>query len=93
MTITPYTRIGCHGFRGSCAPNEGETRFYSSFSLGVFEWVPKKTSPGYKIGKSKVRVAGQCYNSAAVYAKAREIVALLDAGTYSGPKRVEVRRG
>ena len=92
MVTAQYTKIGTHGFRGSCAPKEGSTSVNNmqTFSLGIFEWLGKKTAPGYKIGKAKVRVVGFCDHSAAVYAKAREIIAQLDAGTYTGPKRVRV---
>jgi hypothetical protein len=37
-----------------------------------------------------VRVSGPVGDPESVYAKARQIAAQLDAGTYSGPKRVRV---
>jgi hypothetical protein len=60
-----------------------------TFSVGIFEWVPAKGG-GVKRGKAKVRVVGSPDRHASVFAKADEIVAQLDAGTYSGRKRVIV---
>jgi hypothetical protein len=84
---------GKHDFSGSCAPRDGDDAGPMScgqhtFSLGVFQWVTKAGGKGCKKSAVKVRVYGPCHNSENVYAKAREIVALLDAGGYSGPKRV-----
>lgn len=83
--------IGKHGFSGNCAPREGESSsLMSTFSLGIYQIVPKAGSSGSKRSPVKVRVSGSMGYSGKVYAKAREIVAQLDAGTYKGPKRVVV---
>lgn len=80
-----------HDFSGACIPNGKPGRFsYSTFSLGVFEWVPKAGGNGVKKGPVKVRVIGLVTNEAAVFAKAQEIADALDAGTYSGPKTVNI---
>lgn len=84
--------VGKHDVRGACAPG-GEwagAGKYRTFSLGVFEWVPKGNGKGTKKGPVKVRVSGSTENHAAVFAKAREIAAALDAGAYSGPKAVNL---
>ncbi len=84
---------GKHGFIGACAP--GEQKVFMgfnqlTFSVGIFEWIPKSGGKGVKKSAVKVRVTGPCSNPEAVKAKAEEIVAQLDAGTYSGPKNVKV---
>ena len=84
--------IGKHGFSGACAPDSGGywAGHYHTFSLGIFEWVNKASGQGLKKGPVRVRVSGDTNNAEAVNAKAEEIVRLLDAGIYSGPKRVRV---
>lgn len=82
---------GKHDFAGSCAPTyEGQPRWNDTFSLGVFEWVKTNDGRSTKRGKVKVRVHGGAGYANRVTEKAREIVAALDAGTYSGPKNVRV---
>ena len=82
-------KVGTHGFNGGRPYAICET-----FSVGIFQWLP--TNPKYpsisapKKGSTFVRVSGPTSNPEAVYAKARAIVAELDAGTYSGPKRVSL---
>lgn len=84
---------GKHDFEGSCAPGTDGVLKHSTqetFSLGIFQWVPKNSGKGCKRGAVKVRVKGPFHKPTDVYAKAGEIVAALDAGTYSGPKNVTV---
>jgi len=83
-----------HGFSGSCAPDGNNWIKYENFSLGIFELIRKKgknPNNSIKHGPVKVRVSGRTSNQKAVYDKAREIVTLLDAGTYQGPKNVRVK--
>ena len=80
---------GRHAFDGACRPHSSATS-HETFSLGVFEWVEKKHG-GLKRGPVKVRVSGRCVDLELVEAKAAEIAAELDAGTYTGPKTVRVR--
>lgn len=82
-----------HGFDGAFRPGgPGELTCASqnTFSVGVFQILPKANGNGTKRGPVMVRVKGYMSNPDAVYAKAREIVDLLDAGEYSGPKTVKV---
>ena len=86
-------KVGTHGFTsGMCAPRDGRpTKPWQTFSVGIFQWVAKH--PGLdtvKKSAAQVRVSGSVGNPEAVYAKARAIVAELDAGTYSGPTRVSL---
>lgn len=79
-----------HDFSGRGAPEKGSTRWNRTFSVGVFQWVHKVNGKDLKKGHVKVRVKGRTDNPELVYNKAREIIAVLDAGTYNGPKNVTV---
>lgn len=81
---------GTHDFEGFCAPWNATDATWDTFSVGVFEWVPRSGGGGTKRGKVKVRVKGSTSNSDMVVARAREIVTALDAGAYTGPKTVSV---
>ena len=78
-----------HAWMGSCDPQRhGGFTGTQTFSVGVFEWLPRKSGLGQKPGKVKVRVAGNVSEAQKVYDKATEICAALDAETYRGPKTV-----
>ena len=83
--------IGKHDFSGACAPAHPQAYSDAAFSVGIFEWVKSSTKRPKK-SKVKVRVRGWASRPEAVYARAREIVAKLDAGTYDGAKVVELAR-
>lgn len=80
---------GKHDFSGQCAP-KGNGTTWSTFSVGVFQWLPKAGGIGVKRSAVKVRVKGSSSNPEKVYDKAEEIVAALDAGTYTGKRNVIV---
>jgi hypothetical protein len=81
---------GKHDFDGSYDPAKHGVGWASqnTFSVGVFEWEQKSSRNGLKRGKVKVRVVGLVSEAGRVYAKAREVVDKLDAGTYTGGKTV-----
>jgi len=87
---------GKHDFSGNCVPRQDGSSLYPSqetFSVGVFEWLRrgrKGDGKCCKAGPVKVRIKGLVADPAAVLAKAKEIAAALDAGTYTGPKNVKV---
>lgn len=84
---------GRHAFDGQWAPGR-RALIYSAqetFSVGIFEWLPKSNGKGVKRGPVKVRVKGSVINPGRVTQRAEEIAAQLDAGTYAGPKNVDVR--
>ncbi len=83
-------KAGTHGFSGACEPVPGAVPALETFSVGIFEWIPRADGKGLKKSPVKVRVSGHSLNPRAVYEAAQKIVAELDAGTYSGPKRVKV---
>jgi hypothetical protein len=87
-TMSTEPKAGTHGFYGSCAPlNDGARSRYTTFSVSVFEWLPKHRG-GVKKGTAKVRVQGLTANPQPCYDLAAKIAAELDAGTYSGPRRI-----
>ena len=80
-----------HDFSGSCSPDGMNYTGQSTFSVGVFQWVPKSIArKGLKKSNVKVRVYGFMSKPDPVYAKARKIVEALDAGIYKGPKTVKI---
>lgn len=80
-----------HDFDGACRPGgPGEYSSQETFSVGVFQLLPKCNGKGTKRGPVKVRIQGFRKNPHAVYEKAREIVDALDAGNYAGPKAIKV---
>jgi len=85
-------KAGTHSYDGACRPGACAMSMSSqkTFSVGIFEWVPKAHCKGYKRGPVKVRVYGLVSDPRSVDIKAREIVTALNAGTYTGPKRVRV---
>lgn len=79
-------QAGTHGFDGACLPGPGSQYVYvfATFSVGIFEWVPRANGKGVKRGPVKVRVRGKDVSK--IRRRAREIAAELDAGAYRGPK-------
>jgi hypothetical protein len=59
--------------------------------VGVFEWVLTSNGKDVKRGPVKVRIQGRTDQPDAVYLKAIEVAKQLDAGTYTGPKRIRVK--
>jgi hypothetical protein len=85
-------KAGSHGFDGACTPGRGKANpAWATFSVGIFEWVPKSNGKGLKRGKVKVRVKGPTCCPDLVNMMAAQIAKELDAGTYTGPKTVTVR--
>lgn len=80
-----------HGYSGSFAPTSAHSGCTETFSYGIFEMVPAKTVTGWKKGPVKVRVSGYTSQAEAVKTKTEEIVAALDACTYTGPKNVKLK--
>jgi hypothetical protein len=81
---------GTHQYNGAHAPVQGQIHWNTTFSLGIFEWVPKVNGKECKKGKVKVRVRGLCNNAPGVFNVADRICKELDAGTYTGKKTVTV---
>lgn len=62
-----------------------------TFSIGVYQAIPKTYGKGLKASKCIVRVEGYTAQPEAVREKAAEIVRQLEAGTYRGVKTVKVK--
>ena len=62
-------------FSGQCAPSESWSggSIYRTFSLGIFQWVPKASGEGLKRGKVVRRVSGKRSDPKPVYDAARAI--------------------
>lgn len=72
-------------FDGSCAPRENvHSTSWKTFSLGIFQWIPKSSGKGLKRGKVVRRVKGYCDVADEAYAKAQGIV---DGLNKTEPKR------
>ena len=81
-----------HGWEGACAPKGPlNTLGMQSFSVGVFQWLPKTSGMGLKRSPAKVRVVGPMNEPEKVYEKAYWVAQQLDDGSYKGPKRVVVK--
>jgi hypothetical protein len=75
---------------GMCDPGVGFCT-HETFSVGIYELIPKASGKGTKRGKVQVRVSGFISQGRDVYNLAAEIAKKLEAGTYSGPKNVKVK--
>jgi len=80
-----------HDFSGGCSPKEmGRFPGQETFSVGIFEWLPKASGHGLKKGPVKVRVRAFCCAVEEVERVARRICKELDVNQYHGPKTVRV---
>lgn len=62
-------------FAGSCAPGNSSGWHHSTFSVGIFQWIPKNGGKGLKRSAVVRRVKGPSSDPEAVYAEARAICA------------------
>ena len=69
-----------HGFDGSCKPGGGQWFNNQTFSVGIFQWLPKSVGKGLKRSAVKYRVKGHCDVAEKVYSRASEICIQLDSG-------------
>lgn len=79
-----------HDFDGSCIPVKGLTfPSQKTFSVGIFQWVPKASGNGLKKTPVKYRVFGLITQPESVFARAREICAAMDSGEWKSNKKSE----
>jgi|GEM_PF-6215057 len=70
-------------FDGACVPvlADGSVRrsftTFETFSVGIFQWIPRASGKGLKRGKVKERISGLVSDPEAVYRRARERCASL----------------
>jgi len=69
-----------HDYTGRCAPeNYGNPRF-GTFSVGIFQWIPKASGKGLKKSAVKFRVKGSVTEATMVYWTAKNMCARMDNG-------------
>ena len=78
-----------HDFSGECAPNpDAHVHWSETFSVGIFQWLPKSRGKGLKKGKVKYRVKGACHKPDKVYLRAAWVCKEMDNG-WVPPKKSE----
>lgn len=60
-------------FDGACAPDKASYSFIT-FTLGIFQWIPKNNGKGVKRGKVIKRIKGYTSLAQEAYIKATETV-------------------
>jgi hypothetical protein len=66
-----------YDFDGNCRPGGSQMFGNSTFSVGIFQWVPKANGKGLKKSAVVKRVRGYVSSPDKVYNKAREICSIL----------------
>ncbi len=69
-----------HDFYGEWAPGNPHSLRSATFSVGVFQWLPKLNGQGIRKSEVKCRIKGYTNKPEDVFAKAREICKELDEG-------------
>lgn len=67
-----------HDYHGSCDPNKRHGFSMNTFSVGIFQWIPKSSGKGLKRSLVKYRVKGYSSNPQAVYDRAAELCMRFD---------------
>ena len=65
-------------FDGSCKPGGRAAWNSITFSVGIFQWVPKSGGKGLKRGKVIRRIRGYSSNPESVYVEAKRLCAELN---------------
>lgn len=81
-----------HDFSGNCAP--GRMANYSSqdtFSVGIFQWVPKASGKGLKRTAVKYRIRGPVGKAEEIYARAQDVCKYLNSGKRMNRKSETVK--
>ena len=77
--------IYMHDFDGSCAPVKGGVE-WGTFSVGIFQWIPKSSGKGLKRSAVKYRIRGRVSNAGSVYSRARTVCKKFDDGWFPKSK-------
>lgn len=62
-----------------------------TFSIRIFQWIPKSDGKSMKEGTGLVRIVGSKELYDKMLLKAEEVVSLLDAGLYKGKKTITIK--
>ena len=65
-------------YDGYCAPHNTSSDAFETFTLGVFQWLPKASRKGLKRGKVVERIKGTRHNPSLAYDKAERRIAELN---------------
>lgn len=68
-----------HGYSGSCTPKNSYAT-QGTFSVGIFQWIPKASGKGLKKSTVKFRIKGNVVDAEKVYCKAKELCESLNRG-------------
>lgn len=72
---------GTWDWYGSGDPAHNPRNRFSSFTLGIFQWLPKKSGQGTKRGKAVMRVSGYVARPQSAYREAQVWIDKLEAKT------------
>lgn len=78
----PRKKEFAHDFSGSCNPerlSDHSVWLPVTFSLGIFQWLPKASGKGLKKSAVKYRVRGFTYNPKPVHRRAEDVCDILDS--------------
>ena len=64
--------VGDWDFDGCCAPNSPCAFSNTTFSIGIFQWIPKSDGKGIKRGKVVKRIKGYSSEPAIVFKMAEQ---------------------
>ena len=79
-----------HDFSGMCAPNSKGASMHTTFSVGIFQWLPKASGKGLKKSAVKFRIKGSVSESDKVYRTANVFCSQMDVGVYPKTKSMTV---
>ena len=80
-----------HDFSGSCAPNFKGSSMHNTFSVGIFQWLPKASGKGLKKSAVKFRVKGNVSDAKKVYVIAKMHCLLMNDGKIPTTKSMTVK--
>ena len=70
-----------HDYAGSCAPGKNTiSAWNTTFSVGIFQWLPKSSRKGLKKSAVKFRVKGNTNEAEKVYSQAKIICDKMNNG-------------
>lgn len=71
---------GKHDFSGEFCPGNKRHWYSKTFSVGIFEWVPKARGKGLKKSGVKFRIRSRVEYADLVYKKAKIVCEMMDDG-------------
>ena len=80
-----------HDYSGSCAPGQEVASWQKTFSVGIFQWLPKSSGKRLKKSAVKFRITGSISNPDAVYRQAQRICDAMDNGIFPKKKSMILR--